>query len=298
MNAVDPLPPLVELARSGRLYPGIILHGADDAGRRVAAARLAGALICERAPGERPCGTCRHCRRIDTTRPLTEEEKKKRRKEGDESERVFHPDLVLLERDAKTVTSADAAREALRVAHASPFEARGQVFVVAEADTLSAEAGDALLKLLEEPGLGAPRHFLLLAPSRLDLPATLRSRSLAIYLGAPIAESPEKRAALAGAFGDAVGAFASRRGPLDLLRAAGVLAAAGDFDDPRAQRPWLLAAAAVRDAATAADSPELRRRLVALAEDLLTEAPSLRLRGIPAERLIEGLVSRRLTAPG
>ncbi len=161
----------------------------------------------------------------------------------------------MLERDLKTATSAEATRAALRAAHSSPFEARGQVFVVAEADTLSAEAGDALLKLLEEPGLGAPRHFLLLAPSRLDLPATLRSRSLAIYLGAPIAESPEKLAALADAFGDAVASFAARRGPLDLLRAAATLATAGDFEDPRAQRPWLVAAAAVRDAATAAASP-------------------------------------------
>jgi len=284
MSGADPLPPLIELARRGRLYPSVILHGADEPVRRAAAARLAAALLCERDAAERPCGACKHCRRIDTSRPDPKERK----------ERAFHPDLVMLERDLKTVTSAETARDALRAAHSSPFEARGQVFVVAEADTLSGEAGDALLKMLEEPGLGAPRHFLLLAPSRLDLTATLRSRSLAIYLGAPVAEAPERIAELARRFGDAAAAFAGRRGTLHLFRASSTLASAGEFDDARAQRPWLIAATAVRDAARSSESPDLRRRLIALAEDLLTEAPSLRLRGIPAERLIEGLVSRRL----
>jgi hypothetical protein len=109
-----------------------------------------------------------------------------------------------------------------------------------------------------------------------------------------VAEAPERIAELARRFGDAAAAFAGRRGTLHLFRASSTLASAGEFDDARAQRPWLIAATAVRDAARSSESPDLRRRLIALAEDLLTEAPSLRLRGIPAERLIEGLVSRRL----
>ena len=58
----------------------------------------------------------------------------------------------------------------------------------------------------------------------------------------------------------------------------------------------LFAAAAVRRAALGGDGeappePALRRRMLALAEELLTASP-LRLRGIPADRILEGLVCR------
>lgn len=280
------------LARAGRLYPSLILHGADDAGRRAAAAELARTLLCERAePAERPCGGCRHCRRIVAPPPPPRDGKGAKIDE----EAPFHPDFALLERDAKTVTSAEATRDFLRAAHSAPFEARGQVFVVAEADTLSGEAADALLKLLEEPGLGAPRHFLLLAPSRLDLSATLRSRSLAVYLGAAVREDPARLEKLAGGVAANLAQFARRRSALDLLDAAAKLAKAGDFKDARAQGPWSAAAQIVRAAALAdATPPQFRRPLLELAHDLLAEAPPLRLRGISAERILEGLVSRRL----
>ncbi|HEX2163112.1 MAG TPA: hypothetical protein VHM02_04120, partial [Thermoanaerobaculia bacterium] len=160
---------VAELARQGRLYPAVILHGGAVPARRDAAVELARTLLCAAEPEARPCGACRHCRRIVWPEA------------GGEG--GFHPDFRVLERDLKTATSVEATRELLRAAHVSPFEARGQVFVVGAAETLSDEAGDSLLKALEEPGSGAPRHFLLLAPSQYDLSPTLRSRSLAVYLG-------------------------------------------------------------------------------------------------------------------
>jgi hypothetical protein len=288
---------LVALAHAGRLYPSLVLHGASEKRRRAAAAELGRALLCEREPEARPCGECRHCRRIvaPPIPPRDEKERAKRERENRENPPPFHPDFAWLERDQKTVTSAEATREALRAAHASPFEARGQVFVVAEADTLSGEAGDALLKLLEEPGLGAPRHFLLLAPSRLDLSATLRSRSLAVYLGAAEPADEERLAAVAAGVASSVASFARGGGGLDLLAAAMHLAKAGDFKDPRAQAPWSSAAAALRAAAYSDPTPPaLRRPLLDLAHDLLAEAPPLRLRGISPERILEGMLSRRL----
>jgi len=278
-----------DLARAGRLYPGLILHGSDDEARRDAATLLGRTLLCERPPAERPCAVCRQCRRIDAARPEVDERGKI------VWEPPYHPDFVVIERDLKTATSAERTRDALRAAHSSPFEARGQVFVVGEADSLSGEAGDALLKLLEEPGLGAPRHFLLLAPSRLDLTATLRSRSLAIYLGPAAAPSEAALAELAAGVAEAMTRWRATGSGLHLLDAAGRLARAGDFDDPRDEAPWILAAAALRRAALDAGVERaLRRPLLELAEDLLGEAPPLRLRGIPAERILEGLLSRRL----
>ena len=254
----------------------MVLHGGSVEARRDAALLLARALLCERTePRDRPCGSCRHCRRVAWP--------------GDDA--PFHPDFAVLVRDLKTVTSAEATRTFLEAAHVAPFEARGQVFVVAEADSFSAEAGDALLKLLEEPGLGSPRSFVLLAPSRLDLPVTLRSRSWSVYLGTTSGLGEEK---IAEAARGLAATLARGPGAIRLLDAAARLGGVEKFDDPRAEAPWIAAAAIVHRAALEGELPDgMRRPMFALAEALLG-APALRLRGVPAERILEGLVSRHL----
>jgi DNA polymerase III, delta subunit len=260
----------------------VILHGADDAARRRAAVELARTLLCEARPEARPCGTCRHCRRVSAPGP------------GEGGEAPFHPDFQVLERDLKTSTSVEAVREMLRSAQVSPFEARGQVFAVASAESLSGEAANALLKTLEEPPTSAPRNFLLLAPSRLDLLPTLRSRSLSIFLGPADAVEPAAVEPIARSFGAALSSYAASGAAIYLLSAAAALAGAGGWDDPRSGRPWALAAAAVlRSMDAAGVDAAARRGALALAEALL-EAPSLRLRGIPADRILEGLVARHL----
>lgn len=278
----DAIDAALDAARRGRLYPAVILHGGDPDRRRDAALTLARALLCDAEPGRRPCGECRHCRRIVWPG------------DGD----AFHPDFQALERDLKTSTSVDAAREMLKTVQLSPFEARGQVFAVVSAESLTPEAANALLKALEEPPVGAPRHFLLLAPSQFDLLPTLRSRSLAIFLGT--AGEPDAAAAAAAgeAFGRAVEGWERTGSAAWLLAAAAALERAGGaepgagWDDPRGGRPWSLAAAAVLAAAGDA-SARSRRPLLALAEELLA-APAMRLRGIPAGRILDGLVARHL----
>lgn len=279
------LPAALSSARQGRLYPSVILDGGGAEARRDAALTLARALLCEAAPENRPCGVCRHCRRI--VWPGTDG--------GKGGETGFHPDFQVLERDLKASTSVDATREMLRTAQVSPFEARGQVFVVASAESLTGEAANALLKSLEEPHVSAPRNFFLLAPSRLDLLPTLRSRSLAVFLGAAEPVDPAAVEPLAKAFTAAVAAYSASRSPVYLLSAAAALAGAGGWEDPRSGRPWAVAAAAVLrslDAPEGGDGSSRSARL-ALAEALL-EAPAWRLRGIAAERILEGLVSRHL----
>jgi hypothetical protein len=326
------LPAAIQAARQGRLYPAVILYGGDVEARRQAAVELARHLLCSAAPAERPCGVCRHCLRIAWPAAAG----------GSSPAAPFHPDFQVLERDLKTATSVDATRELMRVAQVSPFEARGQVFVIASAESLSGEAANALLKNLEEPHVSAPRHFLLLTPSRLDLLPTLRSRSLAVFLGPAVTAHADQVEVLARAFAAAAGAYAETGAAVYLLSAAEALAAAGaagaagaaagpararpgathgsgrgsggsgwgggggpgGWDDPRSGRPWALAAAAVLrslpEPAAEAELPSAPRAApwraarLALAEALLT-GPTMRLRGISAERILEGLVSRHLS---
>ncbi len=291
--------PALDLARRGQLYPAVILYGGveetagasqrkgrggggesppEPVARRDAAVELARALLCLAEPAAaRPCGRCRNCARIGWP---------------GEREEAFHPDFRVLERDLKTSTSVDATKALVQLAQSAPFEARGQVFVVANAETLSGEAANALLKMLEEPPARAPRHFLLLAPSRLDLLPTLRSRALSVFLGAGEALEPAEIAATTGRLVAALGSYEASGAGVFLLRAAAELVAGGGFEDPRASRPWSLAAAAARQAADRC-SPRLRRPLLDLADALL-QAPDTRLRGIGAERIADGLVARHL----
>ena len=265
---------LLVQARENRLYPSLIIYGGTFDLRQQAALRLGRALLCTAKREDRPCGQCRHCSRIHW-----------------DSDLGFHPDFRILERDLTATTSVAAARGFLKLAQQSPFEARGQVFVVAESDTLSPSAANAFLKILEEPPDSAPRNFLLLCPSRQDLLPTIRSRSWQLYLGQSECLSAEKVETLCN---ELRGIVAMGRGGLQSMAFAQSLLRAGQshFKDLRDKHGFSLAAGAVVELAMVSPSP-LRGELLDLAHALL-EATSLRLRSIPAERILEGIVARHL----
>lgn len=264
------------MAVDGRLYPSLIVHGGSRDDRIAAAEDLGKRVLCSAAPESRPCGECRHCRRIAV-----------------DDDEAFHPDVAVLRRDLKTGTSVEATKAFLRLAQQTPFEARGQVFVVVEAETLTGGAANALLKVLEEPPVRAPRHFFLLAPAQDDLLPTLRSRSWAVFLGGATRLDPEEVGALGDRFAAAVDRWSGSGSGIELLIAAGILDEAGGWEDLRAEAPWTLAAASVVEAFRSQANPDIRRRLLALAEDLL-DGSRWRVRNVPARRILEGLVSRHL----
>ncbi|MCY3966763.1 MAG: hypothetical protein OXG83_17230 [Acidobacteria bacterium] len=273
-RAAEQLP---SLAATGRLYPSIILHGGEPADRLALANEIARALLCAGEPETRPCGRCKHCRRIDI-----------------ENDGVFHPDFVFARRDPKkreTVIPVEKVRALLQTAQVSPFEARGQVFVIVEAEVLHPAGANVLLKTLEEPADRSPRNFLLLASSASELLPTLRSRSWTVYLGAGDAGDDDELAS------DLLDLW--RRRPGDESFALWVSALAtrllegGGFEDIRARQGWTRIAGAVAAAASGLERRADRAAALALAADLL-DAHRLRQRSIQPRRIIEGLAVRRL----
>ncbi len=266
------------LAAAGRLYASVILHGGEPADRIRLACEIGRALLCERQPAARPCGECKHCRRIDI-----------------EDDAVFHPDFVFVRRDSRkreTVIPVDKIRALVQTAQVSPFEARGQVFVVVEAEALHPAGANVLLKTLEEPADRSPRNFLLLASSANELLPTLRSRSLTVYLGAGDAAGADEELA-----SDLVDLWRQR--PADdafalwVSALAGRLVKEGGFEDIRARRCWTRIAGALAAAARDLDDRADRAAALALSADLL-DAHRLRQRSIQPQRIIEGLAARRL----
>jgi DNA polymerase-3 subunit delta' len=128
-----------------------LLVGPRHVGKGTLAINLAQALNCD-GP-ELPCGQCRSCQRI---------------LEGK------HADVAPIGLDSKTEIGIDDIRGLQRLANLPPYEGKCKVFIIDDAEYLSTEAANSLLKILEEP---PPRIvWLLLAAEEEHLLPTIISR--------------------------------------------------------------------------------------------------------------------------
>ena len=144
----------------GRVPNGILITGPVGCGRRTLALAFAEALLFGDAQGL-----------VDAA-----EQGVRRLRQG------AHPDLVLVEREgAKRQLGIDSVRALRSEFGMKPLEASRRVGLVVDADRLTEEAGNALLKLLEEPPAGS--HLVLTAPGQGALMETLLSRCVRVRLG-------------------------------------------------------------------------------------------------------------------
>ena len=142
------------------------MTGANEPDLDREALRLAAALLC---PGEDPELRCDACRRVRAR---------------------LHPDLFFVEPEGVQIR-VDRVREALAFAAGRPYEAPRRVAVVPRCELLGAEAGNALLKSLGEPG--ARFHWILTATRPESLLPTIRSRCAVARV--PPADAAERLAA-------------------------------------------------------------------------------------------------------
>ncbi|MDT4945856.1 MAG: polymerase subunit delta [Pseudonocardiales bacterium] len=151
-----------EPVAAGAMTHAWLFTGPPGSGRSVAARGFTAALECERdgAPG---CGECSACR---TVRART------------------HPDVHSVVPEGLSIPVAEM-REVVGKAARRPSLGRWQVVVIEDADRLTEQAGNALLKAIEEP----PERtvFLLCAPSTHpdDVSVTIRSRCRLVTLRTP-----------------------------------------------------------------------------------------------------------------
>lgn len=151
--------------------PGAMTHawlftGPAGSGRSVAAQAFAAALQCER-PGAYGCGECTQCRTVAAR---------------------THPDVRSVVPQGLSISVAEM-RETVSRASRRPQLGRWQVIVIEDADRLTEQASNAMLKAIEEP---PPRTvFLLCAPSLHpdDVMVTIRSRCRLVTLRTPPAEA-------------------------------------------------------------------------------------------------------------
>src|SRR5918995_2621343 len=137
--------------RDGRLHHAFLFCGPRGTGKTSTARILAKMVNCASGPTAEPCGGCDGCVSI---------------REG------THLDVV--EIDAASHGGVDDARELREKAPTAPVQGREKVYIIDEAQRLSREAFDALLKVFEEPPPGV--RFVLATTEPHKMPATIVGR--------------------------------------------------------------------------------------------------------------------------
>lgn len=138
-----------------------LFTGPPGSGRSNAAIAFAAALQCEAPLEERGCGSCHECR----TALLGS-----------------HADITVV-RTEKLSIGVTEVRDLVRRAALSPVGRRWQIMVVEDADRLTEQACNALLKAIEEPT--DRTVWMLCAPTIEDVLPTIRSRSRLVTLTTP-----------------------------------------------------------------------------------------------------------------
>jgi len=149
----EPQRALIDDVRAGRAPHAALITGIAGTGKRTLARLLACALLCK-SEGDKPCMQCKGCLRVQNQ---------------------THPDFLLPSSKEKDRTiKVDDLREIIRALSYHASEGGRRVVLIENAQRMTPQAQNALLKSLEEPD--GETTFLLTSSGETGLLPTVRSR--------------------------------------------------------------------------------------------------------------------------
>lgn len=154
---------LAVMINSRRLSHAILLQGDPGTGKRTLARLIAQAVLC-RSQQARPCGVCSSCHK---------------------AEKGIHPDIIEAGAEAVRPLSfhIETIRDLRQEAFIAPNESESKIYILHNAQNMTRQAQNALLKVLEEP----PEYviFILLCENRSTMLETILSRCVTFTLEPP-----------------------------------------------------------------------------------------------------------------
>ena len=169
-------------ARGKGMTHSWLFTGPPGSGRSNVAVAFAGALQCSRGG----CGECHDCHTATTG---------------------THADIAVI-RTQKLSIGVDEVRDLVRRAALRPAGGGWQIIIVEDADRLTEQACNALLKAIEEPG--ARTVWMLCTPTVEDLLPTIRSRCRHLTLATPTADAVAEFLVRTDGVSAALAAYAAR----------------------------------------------------------------------------------------
>lgn len=157
------------IASKGHLPHAILLHGERGSGRRVTAAYIAKLFMC----GAPACDGCNTCSRIDS---------------------CSHPDIIYVKREcggkynlSETDKNLTSLRHVMESVVIKPNDSNIKIYIFEDADEMSVQIQNTLLKIIEEP---APfLRFIFTCENTDSIIETIRSRVTAFEV--PVASVEE-----------------------------------------------------------------------------------------------------------
>ncbi len=145
--------------QTGKISHSYIFAGEPGSGKRLLAGIYAMTLQCE-AGGENACGKCESCKRAIGKN---------------------HPDIIMVKHEKPNTISIDEIREqVVNDVDIKPYSSPHKIYIIPDAEIMTPQAQNALLKTIEEP----PEYaVIMLLTSNIDgLLPTIRSRCVRLDL--------------------------------------------------------------------------------------------------------------------
>ncbi|WP_062051198.1 DNA polymerase III subunit delta' [Bacillus sp. JCM 19034] len=156
---------LIRTLNKKRLAHAYLFEGSRGTGKKKVALQLAKSFFCENIQEAEPCQTCSSCRRIESGN---------------------HPDVHIISPEGQSIKKHQIEHLQKEFAYRG-VESIKKVYIVEDADKMTASAANSILKFLEEPN-GATLAILMTEQGKNILP-TIQSRSQLLSF-APLARDP------------------------------------------------------------------------------------------------------------
>ena len=149
---------LSQVLKNGEYRGSYIIYGEACSGQKMMAKSLSKAIVCTGDTKDKPCNNCVSCRAVDS---------------------LSHMDVIYMDYENENSIGIDDVRQRIGdTVMIKPIMSSEKVYVIFDAEKLTVQAQNSLLKILEEPPHFA--HFILTTGNIEKIIPTIQSRAVRI----------------------------------------------------------------------------------------------------------------------